>query len=511
MATARQIASSTFTQVVGKLFIALLGVATSKMLATYLTVDERGMYELIYGIVAITGIVADMGLYTIAIREMSDTAKDMGKVIGNILSIRTVLCVLSVVVTMSVAFLYPEWWNRGLMFQLGLAFASVSTVFAILNGTVTSVLQAAYQMKQGTISQIVGKSLAVVTMALTMFVFFAKTGTANTVTTDLWGFELLLIGGIVGNIVMFVYTSMQVKKIVPLKYKFDIPYWKELVVTSFPYGLALVFSTLYFQMDKIIIDIMLPSDIADAQIGYYGAPLKIVEIFSILPQYYLNSALPLLATYALSAKLKAGVLIEKSLGFLAMMAFPIVAGGIALAYGIINATNDKIYLSDAATGFWGSDVVLQIMITALAFAFLNALFGYVLVAFKKQYIMIIINGAALLFNIITNIIFIPLYGIYAAAVTTVITELLVLILGYYFARKQVSFRVPYYLLLRTAVAAGIMGVVLWYLKDIIIGAVGNMLGLLILGSIALIIYPAMLWAFRVINKEMFLQLKKPSA
>lgn len=498
-------------QIMGKIFIALFGVFTSKMLATYLTVEERGMYELVYGILAITGIIADMGLYTIAIREMSDKAKDMSKVIGNILSIRTLLCVASVVLTLGVAYIYPEWWNRGPVFQFGLLFASISTIFAILNGTVTSVLQAAYKMKQGTLSQIIGKAIAVSFMAMTIFVLFAKEGVANTQGTPFWGMQMLFIAGVVGNIVMYIYTTVQVKRVVPFNYKFDLSYWKELVITSFPYGLALVFSTLYFQVDKVIIDIVLPPQLADAQIGYYSAPLKIVEIFSILPQYFLNSALPLLTVYMINERAKASALISKSLGLLSMMAFPIVAGGTALAYSIINATNDKIYLSDLSRGFYGSDVLLQIMIFALAFSFLNALFGYVLVAIRKQYIMIFINGFALLFNVVTNFIFIPIYGIYAAAVTTVLTELLVLILGYIFARREINFHIPILSMLKTLLAAVIMGLILWYIKDTLILLLGNVLALLLLGIISLVVYGGLLFIFKVIDKETLSALKKPSA
>ena len=71
MSLSRQIFSNTVIQLVAKLFIAFLSVVTIKMITSHLGTQSYGEYTYIYEYLAMFAILADMGIYTIAVREMT--------------------------------------------------------------------------------------------------------------------------------------------------------------------------------------------------------------------------------------------------------------------------------------------------------------------------------------------------------------------------------------------------------------------------------------------------------
>jgi len=72
----KQIASSTLWQVASQVTMAALSVITVKLVATGLTKELAGEYNTAYGFLQIFGILADYGLYAVAVPEVSKAKKD---------------------------------------------------------------------------------------------------------------------------------------------------------------------------------------------------------------------------------------------------------------------------------------------------------------------------------------------------------------------------------------------------------------------------------------------------
>jgi O-antigen/teichoic acid export membrane protein len=71
-----------------------------------------------------------------------------------------------------------------------------------------------------------------------------------------------------------------------------------------------------------------------------------------------------------------------------------------------------------------------------------------------------------LFNLLANLIFIPLYGYRAAAVTTIFSEWVLLIPFYLLVRKHLC-PVPWFdVIWQPTVAAAVMGLCLWFIGDV---------------------------------------------
>ncbi len=493
MSTARKILTNTIAQIIGKILVAFIGLAVVKIATNYLSIEGYGQYVLIYEFLAFFGIAADLGLFTIAVKEMSDDDKKIPIIIGNVLSLRTILVTVTMLLAIGAAYLIPKYADTRV--PLGVAIASLTVITTILNGTISSVLQTKLKMQLASLTTVVGR---IVTLGLMLYIVFYGFPQDNDT-----GFYMLLLAGVLGNLAMLIHTYYYVRKITPLKYRFDFDLWKKVLIKSLPYGLALILNTVYFRIDTILLSILKN----EKEVGIYGVAMKMLEHFAILPLYFMNSVLPVLTRTIREKSEKYLTVIRYAFDFLAAISIPMVVGGVILAYPIIFIVSTPEFLSRLTEGFYGSDIAFQILIFALLFQFLNVLFAFILIAVDKQSRLLYINGACAVFNIVTNLIFIPIYGFVGAAVTSVLSEMFILIATYITAKRHLKFKVRLISILKITISALTMGAAVYFLQPVTYKFVQNW-NVLLLIPIGMVIYTGMLFLTKVVDREMLALLKK---
>ena len=88
----RKIYTNTLAQIGAKVITAIIAIAMIKVITNYLDVAGYGLYTKIYNYLSIFAVIADLGLYTITVRELTkyeDDPKMIAKISGNVLSLRT--------------------------------------------------------------------------------------------------------------------------------------------------------------------------------------------------------------------------------------------------------------------------------------------------------------------------------------------------------------------------------------------------------------------------------------
>jgi len=474
--------------------MALLGIAVVKICTNYLSVKDYGEYVMIYEFLAFFGIAADLGLFTIAVKEMSKDESQTEKIIGNVLSLRTILVISTMVLAVIAVFLVPNYQNTHI--PLGVAIASVTIFLTIVNGTISSVLQSRLKMEYASVAMVAGKAVSVGIMVYVAFFGFPE--------NKEMGFFMLIGAGIVGNLVMTLVTNHYVSKITVLKYRFDLDVWKRVFFQALPYGLALILNTMYFRVNSIFISFMRGQE----EVGIYAVAMRMLEQLTVLPLYFMNSVLPVLTKSLEEKNDKYKSIIKYSFDFLAAMAVPMAVGGMVLSTQIVRVISNTDYIS--REGFYGSDVALKILVLAVLFQFLNILFSFILVALTKQVKLLYISGACVLFNILVNFITVPLYGFRGAAATSVLSELFILIGTYLVAKKYLDFSISFKNLGKIILSAGVMGLALYLLEPLSNQYMGHW-GVLILIPLGVVVYGFMLIATKTVSKEMLALLKKTPA
>lgn len=490
MSTARKILGSTISQFVGKLLVGLLSIIVIKLLTNYFSQEQYGNYNFIYDFLAVFGIIADLGLYTVAVREMSKDESRIPILLGNVLTIRTFVGVLAmllaVVAGLLIPVLMPEHSGSGV--SIGIAIASVTVLLALLNGTLTSILQVRYRMRESAIALVLGKIISIAYIAYIVLVAF----TQNPET----GFYHIIGAGIIGNAGMLLCTWWYTRRLTEIRYRFDWKLIREVFIKALPYGLALMLSTVYFRLNTILLFKIKGSE----EVAFYSVGMRLIESLAVISLYFMNSVLPVLTKSIESRDGKHSSIIQNAFDFLSMMSFAIVAGGYVLAYPIIAIVSDPKYLSRLTEGIYGSDIGLQILVFALMFSFINTLFSFVLISVNQQKRLLWINIGAIIVNLLINALVIPEYGFRGAAATSVAAECFILIATYMASRRYLKFKLQFGNVAKIIGSSVVMGVVVWLLRDPLFKLIENK-NILVLVPLGAVIYGAMLFATGVLSRE----------
>jgi O-antigen/teichoic acid export membrane protein len=81
--------------------------------------------------------------------------------------------------------------------------------------------------------------------------------------------------------------------------------------------------------------------------------------------------------------------------------------------------------------FSQSQTALRVLALGIPFFFLSALVWHAIILYSRQKYLITVYALGALFNIVANLIFIPRYGHLSAAVITVVSEALILLMLFF--------------------------------------------------------------------------------
>lgn len=508
MSTARKILSNTFSQVVGKALTALLAVIVVKILATYLGKAGYGEYATIYEFLAFFGAAADLGLFTIAVREMASPHEDHRKIFQNTLTLRTILTTFAMGLAVLAAFLIPAYNTTHI--PQGVIIAGIATWFVILSGTVSTILQVKLKMGYQALGLVLGKIITVVLIVLITQVFYPQ-------ATD-EGFYALLWAGVAGSAFTFGLTAYYAHRFTPVRFAFDRETAKKLLMEATPFGIALILNTIYFRLDIVMFSVILPYSVdgecaaafcADTEAGSYAVAVRMLEVLIIIPLFFMNSVLPALTRRIQSAATDLRTTMSYSFYFLFATGLAGALGIFALARPIVTMISSEKFLT--AGGAYGSDTALKILMPAMFFTFLTSFFGFALIAFGKQKKLLWINFIAVLFNLFSNLWAIPRYGLRGAATTSYISEGLIFLMGLWALGKITKeFRPDSKVLLKITFAAVVMAFFVHYAWGILQAVVSASLGLLIIIPLAMALFFGLLRLTGALTGEMLALLRKKS-
>lgn len=495
MSLSKKILSNTFWQILGRLITSLIGIFSIKLITNYLPTETFGQYTTIYEYIGFFAIAADFGLYTIGVREMAEEKDDQEFILGNLISLRLILITISLGTALIVTPFIPNYQDT--LIQKGLPIVALTTGIGLMSGILTSVLQYKFKMVFANIALVIGRLSGFLYTAAVIFLLAPNSANLPVETS----FTLLLYGGIITNIVIFLLTTYFVKKHSNIKPQINKDYAVKIVKTALPYGLSLILSTMYFK-----IDIILLSQLTNYhQTGIYGVPLKIMEILSVIPIFFMNSSLPALTQTYNKSKEAFQSLHAKTFLFLKLLSFPILVGGFLLAPSLTYIISSpqfmtgyhcvqniqqvfdtrtqaykecsKVKISDKFQ--WkgevisnsnyiflqGSDTAFKLIVVALFIAFINTFITFTLITINQQNKLLFINTIGIIFNITTNLLLIPSFGFLAAAATTIASELIIMILGIYITSRYTSLNFQISKMVKIASASIFMGIFIYATKD----------------------------------------------
>ena len=264
---------------------------------------------------------------------------------------------------------------------------------------------------------------------------------------------------------------------------------KQLVPLAFPLMLNNLLNVVFFRFDTFIIKAFGAGQ-GDLMVTQYDIAYKVVSVAMILPPIVTFAVFPLFSRRAASERAGLALAQNRTLQALLLVVFPLAMGMSVLATPLvllINGRNAAQYLPISAQ-------VLSILVWFLPLSFVNGLLQYVLIAINQQRAITraFVIGAA--FNLLTNLLAVPWYGLYAASVITIISELVLFLVFRPLLRREGLAPPLLALAWRPAVAALLMGAVMLAVYGV--GPAG-----LLAAVVAPLVYAAALWVLGAFGAE----------
>jgi len=184
---------------------------------------------------------------------------------------------------------------------------------------------------------------------------------------------------------------------------------------GWPLAVVFILSAIYFRIDLIMLEVMKGEKV----VGIYSAAYRLIEFLSIIPGTVTIAALPgLAADYSTDME-------NFRAGFYKTLAVLGVGGG---AIGlVVYLFSKQIVLLLYGPLFSDSVVSLSILSGVVFFLFVNACLSYVTIASNNDRPVALILVISTVLNILLNLYLIPRYSHVGAAVSTLLSEVSMLL------------------------------------------------------------------------------------
>ena len=238
------------------------------------------------------------------------------------------------------------------------------------------------------------------------------------------GYELiqLLIYFIIISFLGLLYALTLIRKIYQILYKFDLNIPKYIKVSIPLFAAAAEFFNL--KIDNVLISVL----IDETYSGYYSASFNIYMAICLIPLAITKVYFPNFLEKFHRDKFLAFKFLSKIKNYFLIYCF--------LFGPILYFLSDFIIVKLYTDSFSDSIIVLKFHSFGLVPIILNRLYNYTLVALKQNNYYFKITAFGSLINISFNLLLIPEIGILGAAISTILTELFILLGSYIKIKKM---------------------------------------------------------------------------
>ncbi len=365
--------------------------------ARILGATEYGKFTFALAFVSLFIVFHDFGLPTTVTREFA-REKEKEREFSSVISLSSFLALgVLVLILFFSLFITLDPQIRKLIF--------IFALFSLVNGFAT-IFYAFFQARQRMEYQMWAETLqSILVIGFGLFILFKFPSVENLSYS-------YLFGGIIAFIFVLFFFHF---KIFPLKISWEKSIWKKFFMMAWPLALAGSFGSIYNYTDSI----MMGHWGMITETGWYNAAYRISWTFFVFVGLVSSSFYPVLSEWFKKSKEKLERVWNYELEIMIVLNVLLVAGGIILAPRIIGS----LY----GAGFSPSILAFQILILGTGISLLyTTLKDMLIVANLQQKFFWAIAGGAIM-NVILNLILIPKYSLYGAAIATIATHFLIFI------------------------------------------------------------------------------------
>ncbi len=437
---------------------------------------EAGSFATAIAVAGIFEILSNFGLNILLIREVSQDRRQARRYLLNTSLLR--------VGTTAVAFLpiLLYLWS-GTQAANPLSGAEVAAILLMMIGMVFSGLAL------GVTGLFYVYEEAEIPAAMSTVTTMLKVGFGVVVLLLGYSFVGLAAVSILVNFITLLALAIIAFRRFPLAgpWQIDADLQRRMVRMGFPLMLIHLLQTVFISMDVIFLRQLLAN--GEEVVGWYNSAYKWFNALQIVPSYFTLALFPIISREIANNLESAARMYRLALKLMLLLALPIAATMTFAADFLIGVLGGAEFLPHGA-------IALQVVMWSIPFGWLNSVTNYVLVSLGLEARQPRAFLLAVGFNVLSNWLLIPLvgspYGYVVAGITTILSEVVLLILFDYYRRQRMPGMNWLHFagrpLLLTAVTLGVM-----WLGSQVHWSVGVVIGLLV--------YLIGLWLLRIIGEE----------
>ncbi|WP_460220468.1 oligosaccharide flippase family protein [Psychroserpens sp. MEBiC05023] len=392
------------------------------------SVAEYGKVSVIFSYFVLFNVILAYGMETAFFRFFNKET-DKNKVVGT----STISLILSSLGFFALALIFQN--QIASLIQIDVKYINLVIWILLLDALVIipfAWLRATEQPMKYAIIKILN---VVINLGLNLFFLLALKDLAtevslfNTIYKPQFEVSYIFIANLIASAITLILVAPFYKKVT---YKFDSKLWKTMFRYAFPILIAGVAFSINETFDRILLDRLLPPDIAETEIGKYSACYKIALFMTLFATAYRLGIEPFFFSHAKSD--------NPQKNYAKILEFFIAFGSIILLVVVVFADVLKPFIV-RSEAYWDAMWIVPIILLA---NFCLGIYHNLSVWYKitdrtrfGAYISIV--GAIVTLGI--NIVFIESYSYKASAIATLVAYSVMMLLSYYFGRKY--YPIPY--------------------------------------------------------------------
>lgn len=444
----RVLAKNAVVQIAAKFIGTGLSLLTFYFLLHEFGESGFGVLTVAFTYTSVFAILVDFGLTLTTTQMISEHGADEKRLLGNLFSLR----VLTAFLFLSIAPIASLFLPGTAELRLAITASSVSFFF----GSVAAMFVGVFQKRQN-IWQVAFAETLNRTVALLGVILAGQLGL---------GLVAAALAFTVGGAVQFIVTFLATIREVYVRPRWETSVLRQIITRSWPIGLSIFFNLIYLKGDILFMWLFGRSD---TEIGFYGSAYKVVDVMTTIPTMIMGLTLPALAERWSRKDIKGThEKLQESFDMLALMALPFGVGSVLVGVPLMEFI--KPTLGPAGQ-------ILMILGPAAALVYFGVLYGHAVVALGKQRIMTLGYLLSAIVGVVGYSIYIPIYGMWAAAWVTFATEVLIAVLTFAVVAKTSGHLPKMLTFARATIASILMGLAIYFIP------IAHVIGSIVMGIV----------------------------
>ncbi len=388
--------TNTMIQGVERIASVLLGIAIISALTRLLGVAQFGIYSTITVLLQFAASIVDLGLGLTLSQLLAEPKADPARILGSMIPFRLLTSAVSLLgaLAVSLMFGYPAIVPLGILASFG------GFICLQLSQLLSGYFRTTLAMGIVAVAEIFQRTLYL------FLLLWLPTGSSTLLLPVLWA-------GTITQLIGLLIVVVRLGKRVPLRWNWDRAMLTSILRRNLPLSLSMLATLIYFKADTVILSLFR----TPAEVGLYSAPYRLLETLVNMPHLFLSLVLPIATTAWHTRDFeKLRSLARWSFTTTLVIALPMLVGGIMVAEPLMTLV--------AGRDFAASGSILQILLIATFAIMIGTQSAYIVLATNHQRRMLPLYVIAAVCALASYLLFIPRYGYWAAAWTTVGVEVM---------------------------------------------------------------------------------------